>query len=57
VTVGLIIASGAVVARAADSSWRAAVLTAAAALLMLSKRINPLWLLLAGGALGGFGLL
>jgi len=33
------------------------VLTVAAAILVLGTRLNPLWVLLAGGALGGFGLL
>ena len=34
-----------------------AAVTVAAAVLMLRTRINPLWLLCAGGALGGLGLL
>jgi len=57
VTIGLVIASGTVMARAADADWPAAMLTAAAAFLMLTRRINPLWILLAGGAVGGVGLL
>jgi chromate transporter len=57
VTIGLVIASGVVMAHAADTSWPAAAVTAAAALLMLKTRLNPLWMLLAGGALGGLGLL
>jgi chromate transporter len=57
VTVGLVIASGTVMARAADAEWQAAAVTAAAAVLMLRTRLNPLWMLLAGGALGGLGLL
>jgi chromate transporter len=57
VTVGLVIASGVVMAHAADASWPAAAVTAAAALLMLKTRLNPLWMLLAGGTLGGLGLL
>ena len=56
VTVGLVIASGAVMARTADADWRAAAVTAAAAILMLATRLNPLWMLLAGAVLGGFGL-
>jgi hypothetical protein len=32
-------------------------MTVAAATLILSTRLNPLWVLLAGGALGGFGFL
>jgi chromate transporter len=54
---GLVIASGTVMARAADSSWRAVVLTIAAAAVMLVTRLNPMWMLLAGAALGGLDLL
>jgi chromate transporter len=57
VTIGLVIAGGAVMARAAAADWQAAAVTIAAALLMLATRLNPLWLLLAGGTLGGLGLL
>jgi chromate transporter len=56
-TVGLIIASGTVMARAADTGWQAAAVTIAATILMLQRRIDPIVLLLAGGALGGLGLL
>jgi chromate transporter len=54
---GVVIASGVIMARAADSGWPAAVATLAAAALALATRLNPLWLLLAGGALGGLRLL
>jgi chromate transporter len=57
VTVGLVIGSGVVMARAADAEWQAVAVTVAAAALMLQTRINPLLMLLAGGALGGLGLL
>ena len=57
VIMGLVIASGTVMARAADTSWRAVVLTIAAAAIMLGTRLSPLWMLLVGAALGGFGLL
>jgi chromate transporter len=57
VTMGLVIASGTVMARAADTGWRAAAVTIAAVALMLGTRLNPMWLLLAGGAIGGLGLL
>jgi len=57
VTLGLVVASGTVMARAADAGWQAAVLTAISAVLMLRTRMNPLWMLLVGGALGGLGLL
>jgi chromate transporter len=57
VTLGLVVASGTVMARTADVSWQAVAVTAAAAILMLATRMNPLWILFAGGALGGLGLL
>ena len=57
VTVGLVIGSGVVMARAADAELQAVAVTVAAAVLMLQTRINPLLMLLAGGALGGLGLL
>jgi chromate transporter len=57
VVMGLVIASGTVMARAADTGWRAVAVTIAAAAIMLGTRLNPLWMLFAGGALGGLGLL
>jgi chromate transporter len=57
VTTGLVLAGGIVMARAADAGWQAAVVTIAAALLMLQARLNPILILLAGGTLGGLGLL
>jgi chromate transporter len=56
VTVGLVVAGGYVIARAADNGWAAVALTGAAAGLLLVTRINPLWLLGAGAILGGLGL-
>lgn len=55
-TFGLIIAGGAVMARTVDKDWSAVGITAAAAALLLTTRINPLWLLGTAGALGAFGL-
>ena len=57
VTTGLIIASGIVMAEAAGVTWAAIAVTGAAAVFMLTTCLNPLWLLAAGGALGGIGLL
>ena len=57
VTIGLVIASGTVMARAADPDWQAAAMTIAAVVLMLGTGLNPLWILLAGAAFGGLGLL
>ena len=53
---GLVIASGIALARAADADWQAAAVTVAATVLMHATRINPLWFLLAGGVLGGLGM-
>jgi chromate transporter len=57
VTTGLIIASGLVMAHAAGITWAAIAVTGVAAIVMLTTRLNPLWLLAAGGVLGGLGFL
>jgi chromate transporter len=58
VTIGLVIAGGYVMALAGEPGWTSfAVTFTAAALLLLAPRINPLWLLGAGAALGGLGVL
>jgi len=54
-TIGLVIAGGYVMARAADTGWPSVAITAAAVALMLRGRTNPLWILIAGGTLGGLG--
>jgi len=57
VVVGLVIASGTVMAHTADNSWQAVVVTIATAAITSATRLNPMWMLLAGGILGGLGLL
>jgi chromate transporter len=57
VTLGLIMASGIVMGRAADASWPAVAISIAAFIGLLMTRLNPIWLLTAGGAAGGLGLL
>jgi chromate transporter len=57
VTVGLVVGSGIVMARAADTNLLSVVVTVAAAAVLLGTRLNPLVVLFAGGVLGGFGLL
>jgi chromate transporter len=57
VIMGLVIASGTVMARAADTNWRGVAVTIAAVAITLATRLNPMWMLLTGGALGGLGLL
>ena len=56
-TTGLIIASDMVMAQAAGITWAAIAVTGGAAVVMLTTRLNPLWLLAAGGVLGGLDLL
>lgn len=56
-SIGLMAASALVVAEAADRSWAAVVLTLAVAAGAYATRINPLWLLLAGGVLGFAGVI
>jgi chromate transporter len=56
ITVGLLLASGLVITRAADHGWSAIMLTAATTLLLVTTRVNPLFIMAAAGILGGFGL-
>ena len=53
VAVGLILASGIAISRAADANWLAWALTAAGAAWVLFAKANPLWVLVLGGALTG----
>jgi len=57
VVVGLVIASGTVMAHTADNSWQAVAVTIVTAAITSATRLNPMWMLLAGGILGGLGLL
>ena len=52
VTVGLILSSGFILARAADTGWLGIALSGATVLVLLSTRCNPLWLIAAGAASG-----
>ncbi len=56
VIIGLVAAGGFAMALAVDAGWIGVGVTAGAAGLLLTSRINPLWLLGAGAALGGLGL-
>jgi chromate transporter len=49
-------ASGLILAVTADRSWAAVAITAVAAVLAFATRLNPLWLLVAGGCLGFAGI-
>ncbi|WP_407178955.1 chromate transporter [Bradyrhizobium sp. STM 3562] len=55
-SIGLMGASALVVAQASDRTWPAVLLTLAAAVLAFATRLNPLWILLAGGVLGFAGI-
>jgi chromate transporter len=56
-TVGLVLASGYVLSRAADQDWGDVAVTAATAGIALGTRINVLWVLAAAGFLGAVGLI
>ncbi|WP_455283322.1 chromate transporter [Cupriavidus necator] len=55
-TIGLMFASGWVLARSVDLHWAAMLVTAATVLLMLKTRVHPLVLVAIGGAAGLLGL-
>ena len=56
-SIGLMGASGLILALTSDRSWMAALVTASAAVLAFATRLNPFWLLLAGGVLGFAGVI
>ena len=56
-SIGLMGASGLILAQTSDRSWVAGLITVSAAVLAFATRLNPLWMLLAGGALGFAGLI
>ena len=55
-TVGLILASGYILARAADQGWAGYAVTAATVVMVLTTKLHPLWLLGAAAVLGCLGL-
>ena len=57
VSIGLMAASGLVLAQASDRTWVALLVTVATAVVASLTRFNPLWLLLAGGCFGFIGLI
>jgi chromate transporter len=56
-SIGLMAASGLILARTSDQSWIAALITIVAAVLAFATRLNPFWMLLGGGILGFAGLI
>ncbi len=57
VSIGLMAASGLILALASDTSWVAVAVTGGAALLAFTTRLNPLWPLVAGACLGFAGVI
>lgn len=55
-SIGLMAASALILAQAIDRSIAALLLTATIAVIASVSRVNPLWLLLAGGLLGFAGI-
>ena len=55
-SIGLMGASGLILALTSDRSWAAGLITATSAVLAFATRLNPLWMLLAGGCLGFAGV-
>jgi len=56
ITSGLIAASAAIITQSAVQSWPLALVTAITALVMMTTRLHPLYLLAAGGAFGLTGI-
>lgn len=56
ITVGLVLATGWLVAQGAPGGWVAYTITAATAALVLFTRLNPVWLFVIAGGLGLLGL-
>src|SRR5690348_7354356 len=56
-SIGLMGASGFILARSSDRTLVAALVTVAAAVLAVMTRLNPFWMLFAGGFLGFAGLI
>ena len=55
-SIGLMGASALILALTSDSNWIAALITVAAAALAFATRLNPFWMLAAGGILGFAGV-
>jgi chromate transporter len=56
ISVGLLAAGGLVLMQSVDSDWRQMTLSAATVLAAVRTRINPIWLIMAGGVFGITGL-
>jgi len=56
-SIGLMGASALILALTSDRTWSAVLVTGLAAALAFATRLNPLWILLAGGCLGFAGVI
>ena len=56
-SIGLMGASGLILALTSDRSWVAGLITVSAAVLAFATRLNPVWMFLAGGILGFAGVI
>jgi chromate transporter len=56
-SIGLMGASGLILALTSDRTWTAVLVTAVAAILASTTRLNPFWVLLGGGCVGFAGLI
>ena len=56
-SIGLMGASALILALTSGRTWMAGMVTVAAAALAFATRVNPLWMLLAGGCLGFAGVI
>ncbi len=57
VTVGFVFSSAYLLIRSADRDWGLVIVTAASAAIAYRTKLNPIWCLLAAGAVGAVGLL
>ncbi len=55
-SVGMLLAAGWILARASDVDWRMGLISAMTVLVMTRTKINPIWLIAAGAALGLAGV-
>src|SRR3981189_1975215 len=56
-SIGLMGARGLILALPSNRTWAAALITATSAAIAFATRLNPLWMLLAGGCLGFAGII
>lgn len=56
VTVGLVCATASLIVASADKDWKLAAITAAVAVVAMTTKLHPLWLLGGGALMGAAGL-